>query len=200
MQKFTHDLRSIILPSYDDLLDHLLRLLRQSISAVALTALLGTFSSLFKHLLIPATGTDLLRRTWNSVRIVFPECNSEVQRAVAEVWGSVLRRLKASRREVAVEIMAEDLAGVEDACTWAYIFACKVCSTVCWPANFLAATTFSPYRKHFTRLHRLLSHRFSNFILGAKIPLLRILAFAVSSLPLFITAKAQINFFQFRSC
>jgi U3 small nucleolar RNA-associated protein 20 len=129
MQKFVHDLRSIILPSYDDLLDRLLRLLPESISAKALTALLATFGSLFKYLLVPATETDVLRLTWKRVRIVLPECNSEIQRAMAEVWGSLLRRLKAPKREVAVEVTAEDLSGVEDACAWAYIFACKVCQT-----------------------------------------------------------------------
>jgi U3 small nucleolar RNA-associated protein 20 len=129
MQKFVHDLRSIILPSYDDLLDRLLRLLPGSISAKALTVLLATFGSLFKYLLVPATETDVLRLTWKRVRIVLPKCNSEIQRAMAEVWGSLLRRLKAPKREVAVEVMAEDLSGVEDACAWAYIFACKVCQT-----------------------------------------------------------------------
>src|SRR6266403_2601338 len=126
MQKLVHDLRSIILPSYDDLLNRLLRLLSRSISAAALTTLLATFSSLFRHLLVPATEPDLVQRTWKCVCVVLPECNSEVQRAMAEVWGSLLRRLRASRREVAVEVMASDLAGVEDACAWAYVFACKV--------------------------------------------------------------------------
>jgi U3 small nucleolar RNA-associated protein 20 len=130
MQKFVHDLRSIILPSYDDLLNGLLRLLPRPISAAALTMLLTTFSTLFKYLLVPATEPDILQRTWERVRIVLPECNSEVQRAMAEVWGSLLRRLRASRREVAVEIIAEDLSGVEDACAWIYIFACKVCPAV----------------------------------------------------------------------
>lgn len=131
MQKFAHDLRSIILPSYDDLLDRLLQLLPRSISATVLTTLLGTFGSLFKHLLVQATESDILQRTWHFVRTVLPECNSEVQRAMAEVWGSLLRRLRASRREVAVQVMAEDQAGVEDACAWAYVFACKVRPVVC---------------------------------------------------------------------
>jgi len=126
MQKLVHDLRSVILPSYNDLLDRLLRLLPKPISAPALTTLLVTFGSLFKYLLVPATETDVPQQTWKRVRVVLPECNSEVQRAMAEVWGSLLRRLKASRREEAVEVMAEDLSGVEDACAWAYIFACKV--------------------------------------------------------------------------
>ncbi|KAI0302300.1 armadillo-type protein [Multifurca ochricompacta] len=125
MQKFTHDLRSIVLPSYNDLLHHLLQLLRRSIPAAALTTLLATFTSLFKHVLVTSNEPHILERTWKLVRIVLPECNSEVQRAMAEVWGSLLRRLRASRREAAVELMAEDLSGVEGACTWAYIFTCK---------------------------------------------------------------------------
>jgi U3 small nucleolar RNA-associated protein 20 len=132
MQKFVHDLRSIILPLYDDLLDQLLRLLPRSISAAALTTLLATFSSLFRHLLVPATEPDIVQRTWKSVCVVLPGCNSEVQRAMAEVWGSLLRRLRASRREMAVEIMASDLGGAEDACAWAYIFACKVRPAAYW--------------------------------------------------------------------
>ena len=129
MQKFVHDLRSIILPSYDDLLNRLLQFLPRPVSAAALTALLATFSSLFKHLLVPATESDIVQRTWKRVCVVLRGCNSEVQRAMAEVWGSLLRRLRASRREVAVEAMAEDLGGVEVACAWAYIFSCKVCPT-----------------------------------------------------------------------
>jgi U3 small nucleolar RNA-associated protein 20 len=136
MQKFVHDLRSIILPSYDDLLNRLLRFLPRPISAAALTALLATLSPLFKHLLVPDTESDIVQRTWKCVCVVLPECNSEVQRAMGEVWGSLLRRLRVSRREVVVEVMAEDLGGVEDACTWAYIFACKVCLAVYWLESF----------------------------------------------------------------
>lgn len=132
MQKFVHDLRSIILPSYDDLLVRLLRLLPRSISAASLTTLLATFSSLFRHLLVPATESDIVQRTWKCICAVLPECNSEVQRAMAEVWGSLLRRLRASQREAAVEVMASDLGGVEEACTWAYIFACKVRPAAYW--------------------------------------------------------------------
>jgi len=126
MQKFVHDLRSVILPTYDDLLDRLLQLLPKPISTSALTTLLVTFGSLFKYLVVPATETNVLQWTWKRMRVVLPECNSEVQRAMAEVWGSLLRRSKASIREETVEFMAEDLSGVEDACAWAYVFACKV--------------------------------------------------------------------------
>jgi U3 small nucleolar RNA-associated protein 20 len=129
MQKFVHDLRSVILPSYNDLLDRLFQLLSAPISAAALSTLLATFTSLFKHLLVPATESDALEWTWKSLRAVLPKCASEVQRAMAEVWGLLLRRLKAPQRESVVELMAEELTGVEDACAWAYICSCKVCET-----------------------------------------------------------------------
>ena len=129
MQKFVHDLRSVILPSYNDLLGRLLRLLSASVSAAALTALLATFTSLFKHLLVPVTESDALEGTWKSLRAILPECASDVQRAMAEVWGSLLRRLRAPQREALVELMAEELTGVEEACAWAYIYSCKVCET-----------------------------------------------------------------------
>ncbi|KAI9441558.1 armadillo-type protein [Lactarius indigo] len=44
---------------------------------------------------------------------------------MAEVWGSLLRRLRAPQREALVELMAEELTEVEDACAWAYIYSCK---------------------------------------------------------------------------
>ncbi|KAA1470494.1 hypothetical protein DENSPDRAFT_774855 [Dentipellis sp. KUC8613] len=59
------------------------------------------------------------------MRETLPKCSSETQRAVAEAWGSLLRRLKASTREKATQLMVEDLEGVEDACAWAVVFACK---------------------------------------------------------------------------
>jgi U3 small nucleolar RNA-associated protein 20 len=122
-----HDLRTTLLPAYPDLLERLLQLLPRSISAPALTALLETLSSLFKYLLVSSIDSELLERTWSSMCGVLPRCLSEVQRAVAEVWGAVLRRLKASAREKAVELLAADIKGIEDACAWILVFACKVC-------------------------------------------------------------------------
>ena len=129
MQKLVHDLRSVILPSYNELFDRLLRLLSASVSAAALTTLLATFTSLFKHLLVPATEPDPLERTWKSLRAMLPECAADVQRAMAEVWGSLLRRLRTPQREALVKLMAEELTGVEGTCAWAYIYSCKVCET-----------------------------------------------------------------------
>ena len=151
MQKFVHDIRTVILPSYNDLLDRLLRLLSASVSATALTALLTTFTSLFKHLLVPATESDALERTWKSLRAILPECASDVQRAMAEVWGSLLRRLRVPQREALVGLMAEELSGVEDACAWAYIYSCKVRGTAYWTGEPLTKYRVSLCRRHFTR-------------------------------------------------
>ncbi|KAG1734522.1 armadillo-type protein [Suillus lakei] len=125
LNKLAHDLRTTLAPSYADLLEVLLRLLPRPISAPSLTALLATLSGLFRYLLVPSINLDLLDQTWSSFRAVLPTCNSDVQRAAAEVWGSVLRRLKSVARERAVILMAKNLEGVEDASAWMMIFACK---------------------------------------------------------------------------
>jgi U3 small nucleolar RNA-associated protein 20 len=75
---------------------------------------------------VPSIHLDLLQQTWSSFHAVLPNCSPEVQRAAAEVWASVLRRLKSSAREKAVLLMANNLDGVEDASAWMLIFACKV--------------------------------------------------------------------------
>ncbi|KAJ6513279.1 hypothetical protein C8R45DRAFT_857772 [Mycena sanguinolenta] len=136
LQKITHDLRMTLSPVYlNPVLPRLLALLLRSktISAPALTALLATFTALFKFLLIPAassTELELLDKTWTCVRDILPRCLPEVQRAMAEVWGSVLRRLKPEAKEKAVVLLAESVidqsAGdVQDAVAWCAVYACK---------------------------------------------------------------------------
>ncbi|KAF8058583.1 hypothetical protein FPV67DRAFT_1428362 [Lyophyllum atratum] len=125
LQKMAHDLRTTLSPAYPSLLKRLLALLPRSISAPALTALLETFSALFKFLLVPLTQTDLLEHTWGALRSTLPSCLPEIQRAMAEVWGSVLRRMKAGAREKTVALLAEGAEGIEDASAWVIVFACK---------------------------------------------------------------------------
>jgi U3 small nucleolar RNA-associated protein 20 len=126
LSKLAHDLRTTLAPSYVDLLEVLLRLLPRPISAPSLTALLATLSGIFKYLLVPSIKLDLLDQTWSSFRAVLPTCSPEVQRAAAEVWGFVLRRLKSVARQRAVVLMAQNLEGVEDASAWMVVLACKV--------------------------------------------------------------------------
>lgn len=145
-----HDLRTTLSPIYTTILDRLLKLLPRSINATALTALLETFSTMFKFLLVPSIHMELLEDTWTAVRLVLPKCLPEVQRAMAEVWGAVLRRLKTAPRTRAVTLLAKDVHGVEDASAWVIVYACKVRlryqhpSLVCSPFFFF---TISPYRK-----------------------------------------------------
>lgn len=126
LQKLAHDLRTTLSPVYASLLETLLTFLPRSIAAPALTALLATLSGLFRYLLVPSIHLDLLQQTWSSFHSTLPKCTAEVQRAAAEVWASVLRRLKTSAREKAVLLMSTNLTGVEDASAWMLIFACKV--------------------------------------------------------------------------
>lgn len=140
MQKLAHDLRSTLVPVYDTLLKCLFPLLARSISAEALTALLSTLSALFKYLLIPSTSdadstieaeSGMLRTTWSQLLAILGKCNLEVQRATAETWAFVLRRLRQSARDRCVKLMlleeGQSLDGVEDALAWMFQFATKVC-------------------------------------------------------------------------
>lgn len=121
-----HDLRTTLSPVYVALVDRLLSLLPRSLSAPVVTALLATFSALFKYMLLPSTDANLLEQTWVRVRATLPKCNGEIQRAFSEVWGSVLRRLKSISREKVVVLMVQDLEGVADASAWAFVYACTV--------------------------------------------------------------------------
>ncbi|KAJ3868344.1 armadillo-type protein [Lentinula novae-zelandiae] len=47
------------------------------------------------------------------------------KRALAEVWGSVLRRLKVALRPKAIVLLAENLEDIGDAAAWCLVFACK---------------------------------------------------------------------------
>lgn len=128
LQKITQDLRTTLSPVYRDILVKLLALLPRgkAITAAALTALLETFSSLFKFLLVTSIDLQLLEDTWASIRSMLPKCLPEIQRAMAEVWGSALRRMKMAARERAVTLLAENTAGIEDVSAWIFVSACKV--------------------------------------------------------------------------
>ncbi|KAL0061427.1 U3 snoRNP protein [Marasmius tenuissimus] len=125
IEKLAQDLRSTIIPVYPTLLDRLLQLPTRSIAPEALKTFISTLSSLYKYIVIPATNPDLLEKSWAALRQTLPKCLPEIQRAIAEVWGSVLRKLKASLRERAVVLVAQDLSGIDDAAAWIFVSACK---------------------------------------------------------------------------
>ena len=126
-QKLAHDLRTTIASSYPQVLRRLTQLLPRSLSAPALTALLATFSALFRYVLVPAVNAELLEQAWIVFRGTMTRCNPEVQRATAEVWGATIRRLKVADRELCVRMVAESAGnGLADACAWVFVSACKV--------------------------------------------------------------------------
>ena len=103
------------------MLDNLLALLLRSLSSATLTALLESLSVLFKYILIPS---DTIQDAWSRFCDVLQKCNPEVQRAVAELWGNTLRRMKLSSREACVvKIVSE---GSQDVGAWVLVTACKV--------------------------------------------------------------------------
>ncbi|KAJ7756392.1 armadillo-type protein [Mycena maculata] len=185
LQKITHDLRVTLAPVYlDPVLPKLLSLLQRSktISAPALTALLATFAALFKFLLIPASSSselELLDKTWSHIRDVLPRCLPEVQRAMAEAWGGVLRRLKPAAKERAIALLVDSVVDngegaseMQDAAAWALVYACKSVSQTlhtCAPsiiapllAHHLAASPLpsssgDPTPKTYALLRRLLT-------------------------------------------
>ncbi|KAI0753565.1 hypothetical protein C8Q80DRAFT_1342693 [Daedaleopsis nitida] len=124
-QKIAHDLRTTLAPEYPRVLRRLLRLLPRSLSAEALTALLATFSALFKYVLVPAVDAELLQQAWSAFCDVLPQCHPEVQRATAEVWGATLRRLKVALRGDAVQLVAAQSSSLGDVCAWIFVTACK---------------------------------------------------------------------------
>ncbi|KAJ3935001.1 MAG: armadillo-type protein [Lentinula lateritia] len=125
LQKIAQDLRLTLAPVYPELLERLLQLSARSISSEVLTVLLSTLSALFKYLLVPSTDSTLLEQTWSAFRATLPKCLPEIQRALAEVWGSVLRRLKVALRPKAMVLLAENLEDIGDAAAWCLVSACK---------------------------------------------------------------------------
>ncbi|KAG7091487.1 hypothetical protein E1B28_010518 [Marasmius oreades] len=125
IQKIVQDLRSTITPAYPSILKALLRLPVRTIASDALEVLLSTLSSIFKYIVTPSTSPDIFELTWLSLRETLPKYLPEIQRTMAEVWGSVLRKVKASLREKVVLLIVEDLRDIEDAAAWCFVSACK---------------------------------------------------------------------------
>ncbi|GJE97349.1 DRIM domain-containing protein [Phanerochaete sordida] len=159
LQKLAHDLRTTIAPLYRPVLDRLLKLLPRTLAAEVLKILLDTFSVLFKYVGIPA---DAVEETWAAFAEVLPKCDPEVQRVVAELWGTTIRRLKAAAREqCALSIVTSASADVS---SWVFVSACKsVSQTLHTTTPSLAAPLLRHYltcedlEVPFTVLRRLLT-------------------------------------------
>ncbi|KAK7033108.1 DRIM domain-containing protein, partial [Favolaschia claudopus] len=175
LQKLTHDLRTTLSPAYlDPVLPRLLALLPRSrtISAPALTALLATFAALFKFLLVPASELELLEKTWAKIKDILPRCLPDVQRAMAEVWGGVLRRLKPEAKERALSMLAESVeddsdGDIQDAAAWCVVTACKSVSQTlhtCTPSIILPLLNCHLSATSADRTHTLLRRLFTALI------------------------------------
>ncbi|KAL6304961.1 armadillo-type protein [Sparassis latifolia] len=141
-QRLAHDLRTTLSPKYPAILRCLLQLLPHSLSAPALTALLATYSAVFKYVLIPSVQPLLLEQAWEMFSNTLPRCSPEVQRATAEVWGATLRRLKTTSRDQCVGLIAASSEGdIADAYAWILVYACKSVSQTLHTAT---STLFSP--------------------------------------------------------
>ncbi|KAF8622933.1 hypothetical protein AX15_006611 [Amanita polypyramis BW_CC] len=128
LQKLTADLRTTLLSEYNTLLSIQLAFLPKSISTDALSTLLSTLATFFKYLLVPSLQSDskLLEETWTELCSILKKCLPEVQRAAAEVWGTLLRRLKGSEiKEKALTLLAQNLEGLESVWAMAFVYACK---------------------------------------------------------------------------
>lgn len=147
-QKLAADLRISLLPEYHALLSVLLSFLPKYVSTDALETLLATFSALFKYLLTPSlqSSSKLLEVTWAELCLTMPKCLPDIQRAMAEVWGTLLRRLKGNEtREKAMTLLAQSLEGLENSWATAFVYACKVSLHFTHPN--VDSLEFSPFRK-----------------------------------------------------
>jgi U3 small nucleolar RNA-associated protein 20 len=118
-------LRTTLQPQYLELLKALLSAFLRSPPAETLTSLLSTLSLFFKHLL-GSTVKETLHETWDIILATIPKCNPEIQRALAEVWASALRRLKGDVRTTAVTLILQSLEVNLDFGTWVFVYAFKV--------------------------------------------------------------------------
>lgn len=147
-QKFTADLRINLLPEYHTLLSVLLSFLPKHVSTDALETLLATFTALFKYLLAPSlqSSSKLLEVTWAELCSTMPKCLPDIQRAMAEVWGTLLRRLKGNQtREKAITLLAQNLEGLDNAWATSFVYACKV--SLYFTHSNVGSLDSSPFRK-----------------------------------------------------
>lgn len=129
MKALTHDLRTTLLPSYSSLLHNLTPLLTRKLPPNGFTELLSTLLSLFKFVLLPNLSVPLLSVTWKLLSKSLKEASDDGRRMVGEVWGAVVRRVKASEREGLVREMMSSLkqeGALRDGVAWAFVHACQV--------------------------------------------------------------------------
>ncbi|KZV69813.1 hypothetical protein PENSPDRAFT_753100 [Peniophora sp. CONT] len=124
LQNLLFDLRTALEEHYVPLLTATLSLLPRSLPPDTLTTLLSTLSTLYKHLLVPSS-TTLLAPTWTGLKASLAKVHPETRRALGEGWGGALRRLKSEGRTRAVEMLVEELKGIEEFAAYTLVGACS---------------------------------------------------------------------------
>ncbi|KAG8958312.1 U3 snoRNP protein [Tulasnella sp. 419] len=142
LQNLTHDLRSTLVPQYPTLLSTTTSLFSRSLTPETLTTLLSTLSSLFRYIL--SSSPQLLPTSFHAIRLAMIDSRAkvgggvageELQRMIAEVWGSVLRKVKSAHREQAIRLLADGLEGCEEGTAWCLIYAAKAPSHSIHPST-----------------------------------------------------------------
>lgn len=125
LQKLVHDLRMTISPMHNFIQGQLLKLLPRTLSAETLKTILDTFSVVFKYVTIPS---EFIQDAWAAFAEVLPRCDPEVQRAVAELWGVSVRRIKLQARATCVLSIISTAS--TDISSWVFVSACTVRSVL----------------------------------------------------------------------
>ncbi|KIP04980.1 hypothetical protein PHLGIDRAFT_25296 [Phlebiopsis gigantea 11061_1 CR5-6] len=141
LQKLAHDLRTTIQSLYASIQQRLLKLLPRALAAETLKMILDTFSVVFKYVAIPSQAID---EAWSAFAEVLPKCDPEVQRAVAELWGTTVRRLKTQAREQCV--LAIVSSANPDVSSWVFVSACK---SVSQTLHTTTSSIFAPLLRYY---------------------------------------------------
>jgi U3 small nucleolar RNA-associated protein 20 len=121
MQKLLYDLRTTLTPKYEAIWDTLLAQATRSLPPAAFEVYVQTLSLFLKHLLLPSP--EHCNLTWNKLSATIRKCRPDVRHKLAEVWGTIFRRLKTENRREITSLMLESLSTIQDAMAWIYITA-----------------------------------------------------------------------------
>ena len=127
LQKLLHELRTTLTPKYEALWNALLSQASRSLPPATLETYIQTLSLFLKYLLLPDPSN--IAFTWHRLATTIKKCRPDVQRMLAEVWATVLRRLKAEARVEINMLIVEAVDTIPDAIAWMYISAFQTTST-----------------------------------------------------------------------
>ena len=115
------------MPKYEPIWNALLSQATRSLPPTTLEVYIQTLSSFLKTLLLPKPSN--LTVSWQTLASTIKKCRPDVQRMLAEVWATVLRRFKADARVEATTMLVQDLESIPDAIAWVYVSAFQTTSS-----------------------------------------------------------------------